>query len=250
MPNSTTDSIWSSPSRASDALEVYLLGRVDFDAALFLQDRMLTEVQQRNDRYGVLLVCEHPPLVTIGRDGTLADLLVEPEEFEAREIQIRRVNRGGGTLMHAAGQIAAYPILPLDRMGIGVADFQQRINDALIATSGEQKVTAHKTDDPPGVACRCGQIGWLGSAIQSGTSSHGLFLNVNPTLDLVRLVRSVPRKGRIASMSQQRMLPLAMHKVRESLVRNLAEQFGYDDMHPYTGHPLLKRSYRRVVEYV
>ena len=111
-------------------------------------------------------------------------------------------------------------------------------------------MTAYESDDPPGVACRCGQVGWIGSAIQDWTSNHGLFLNVNPTLDLLRLVRSVPAKGRIASLSQQRMLPLPMHKVRESLVRHLAEQFGYEDMHPYTGHPLLQRTYRRVVEYV
>lgn len=226
------------------------MGRVDFDAALFLQDRMLTEVQQRNDRYGVLLICEHPPLVTIGRDGTLADLVSEPEEFASREIPIRRINRGGGTLMHAPGQIAAYPVLPLHRLGLGIADFQQRLNNALIACARDQKVKAYPSDDPPGIACRCGQIGWIGSAIQDWTTNHGLFLNVNPTLDLLRMVRSVPAKNRIASLSQQRMFPLPMHKVRESLIRHLAEQFGYDNMHPYTGHPLLQRTYRRVVEYV
>ena len=250
MPLSTADSIWTSPARASDALEVYLLGRVDFDTALFLQERLVNEVQQRNDRYGALLLCEHPPLVSIGRDGTLADLLAEPAEFEAREIPIRRVSRGGGTLMHAPGQIAAYPILPLDRLGIGVSGYQQRLMDALIQTAREQRVIAYSTDVSPGIECRCGQVGWIGSAVQAWTSWHGLFLNVNPTLDLMRLVRSVPGRGRIASLSQQRMLLLPMHRVRESLVRHLAEQFGYEDMHPFTGHPLLSRTRRRVVEYV
>jgi len=251
MPPSTTESIWTSPARSSDALEVYLLGRVDFDAAMFLQERMINEVQQRSDRYGVLLLCEHPPLVSIGRDGTLSDLLAEPEEFDAREIPIRRVNRGGGTLMHAPGQIAAYLILPLDRLDdMGVAEYQQRLTNALVQSAHEQRVTAHATAQPPGVECRCGQFGWIGSTVQSWTSSHGVYLNVNPVLDTLRLVRSVPARGRIASMSQQRMRPLPMHRVRESLVRHLADQFGYEDMHPFTGHPLLSRTHRKVVEYV
>lgn len=249
MP-STTESIWTSPGRASDALEVYLLGRVDFDAALFLQERMVSELQQRNDRYGVLLLCEHPPMVSIGRDGTLADLIAEPEEFAAREMPIHRVSRGGGTLVHAPGQIAAYPILPLDRLGLGIAEFQQRLTAAVIATAGEQQVVASPTQEPPGTECRCGQFGWIGSAVQTWTSWHGLFLNVNPVLDLMRLVRSTSNSGRIASLSQQRMLPIPMHRVRESLIRHLAEQFGYEDMHPFTGHPLLSRTQRRVVEYV
>ncbi len=250
MPPSTADSIWTSPTRASDALDVYLLGRVDFDAAMFLQERMINEVQQRSDRYGTLLVCEHPPLVSIGRDGTMSDLLAEPEEFTAREIPVRRANRGGGTLVHAPGQIAAYLILPLDRLGIGVAEYQQRLIGALFQTAKEQRVTAQPTTEPPGVECRCGQFGWIGSAVQAWTSWHGVFLNVNPVLDTMRLVRSTPGRGRIASMSQQCMLPLPMHRVRESLVRHLADQFGYEDMHPFTGHPLLSRTRRRVVEYV
>ena len=149
MPPSTADSIWTSPTRASDALDVYLLGRVDFDAAMFLQERMINEVQQRSDRYGTLLVCEHPPLVSIGRDGTMSDLLAEPEEFTAREIPVRRANRGGGTLVHAPGQIAAYLILPLDRLGIGVAEYQQRLIGALFQTAKEQRVTAQPTTEPP-----------------------------------------------------------------------------------------------------
>ena len=61
---------WSPRTRRSDSLEVYLLGRVDFESAVQLQLRWAEEISGRTDRLGALFLCEHPPVVTIGREGT------------------------------------------------------------------------------------------------------------------------------------------------------------------------------------
>ena len=87
--------IWSPANRKSDALQVYLLGMVDFDSALFLQERLLYEISGRTDRLGGLILCEHPPMVTIGRDGSRSQLLVEPAELTKQQIEVRWLNRGG-----------------------------------------------------------------------------------------------------------------------------------------------------------
>jgi lipoyl(octanoyl) transferase len=243
------NSVWTSQGRSSAALEVYLLGTVDFDAAMFLQERLVDEIVGRDDRLGALIICEHPPIVTIGRDGRITDLPVDAGDFTSRMMEIRRVDRGGGTLVHAPGQIAAYPILPVERLGCGRVEFRNKLNDAILATAAEQRVTAHAIDNPLGTTCRCGQFSWVGASIRDGVSYHGLFLNVSPVMDTVRLVRSTIDRTKIASLSMQRMEPVPMHKVREALMRHLSDQFGYHETHPYTGHPLLKRTRRKVMQH-
>src|SRR2546427_10169943 len=95
-------------------LSVYLLGSVDFEAALAFQRRLAYEVAGNRDS-GALLLCEHAPLVTIGRHGSWRHVVLEPEELRARRWPVRWVNRGGGCILHAPGQLAIYHILPLDR---------------------------------------------------------------------------------------------------------------------------------------
>ncbi|MDA0285498.1 MAG: hypothetical protein O3B13_07770 [Planctomycetota bacterium] len=244
----TRSSVWTSQGRTSAALEVYLLGTVDFDAAMFLQDRLIDEVSSRTDRLGALIICEHPPMVSVGRDGRVTDLPVDTRDFTSRMMEIRRVDRSGGTLVHAPGQIAAYPILPLERLGCGLAEFQQKLLNSLLATAAEQRVTSQAIDTPLGTTCRCGQFSWIGASVRDGVSSHGLFLNVSPVMDTVRLVRSTIDRTNIASLSMQRMEPVPMHKVREALMRHLSDQFDYTETHPYTGHPLLQRTWRKVMQ--
>src|SRR5437016_11172103 len=74
------------------SLEIYLLGLVDFDAALSLQERLVLEIAQHDDGRGALLICEHPPLITIGREGSQADILCESHELVARQIEVRWLN--------------------------------------------------------------------------------------------------------------------------------------------------------------
>lgn len=97
-----------------------------------------------------------------------------------------------------------------------------------------------------GVWGRGGQLAQLGVAIHSGVSSQGLFVNVSPRMDLLRLVRS--GTGRVTSLSAERRLPTAMPAVRESLIRRLAARLDFERYHLYTGHPLLRRT-KRVVAY-
>ncbi len=234
------------PAALEGALEVYLLGVVDFDAALFLQERLMMDVGQGDDGRGVLLVCEHPPLITIGREGSSAEIRGSREELVAREIETRWLNRGGGALVHVPGQLVAYPILPLARRGLGLAAYRQRLELAVLDTCSEMRVRASGRPGTAGVFCRGGKVAQIGVAVRSWVSSHGLFLNVNPRMDAIALVRS--SDCRASSLSAERGCTVAMPSVRESLIRRLAARLDYDRYHLYTGHPLLRRT-KRVVAY-
>lgn len=237
------------PPRSPGTLEVRLLGTVDFDAAVLLQKYLHFEISDRNDSHGVVLLCEHPPIITVGREGSRADILADPRELAARQLEFRWLNRGGGCLVHGPGQLAVYPILPLDRLQCGLGDFRARLEQAVLGCCRELRVPAWRYGDRPGVGCRSGQFAFVGATVNSWVSYNGLFINVAPRMDLMRLVRSAPEGSRVTSLAAQRLKPTSMHAVRESLVRDLAVQFGYDDWHVHTGHPLLKRERRRVHAY-
>jgi len=243
---SSSSTIHVSLDRASNSLEVYLLGCVDFDSALFLQERLVHEISARNDLQGGLLLCEHPPLISVGREGSRSHLLVEPRELVSQQMEIRWVNRGGGCLVHAPGQLAVYPIVPLDRLRIGLAEFRHLLEESIIDVSRELRVPAWRRTDEPGIWCRCGQFASLGVAVKSWVAYHGLFINVCPAPQLLKLVQSNRSGERMTSLATQRLRVTSMHKVRESLVRNLAARLGYEHFHLYTGHPLLRRIKRRV----
>lgn len=242
----------------SDSLEVHLLGVVDYDAALYLQERLVYEISGRNDRMGGLLLCEHPPIVTVGREGSRADLQISHEELSARGIELRWMNRGGRTIVHVPGQLAVYPILPLERLNCSPAEYRQKLEKAVINSCEELKVRAWQQPDHPGVFCQTGQIAQIGAAIKSSVSFHGLFLNVCPDMELVRWAQfptissssdktqNPEQIDRLSSLTAQRVRPTSMHKARESLVRQIAEQFEYPNHHIYTGHPLLTRTKKRV----
>lgn len=232
--------------RASGSLEVYLLGVVEFDSALFLQERLVYEISGRDDTEGALLVCEHPPIVTVGREGSSTHILAEPRELAARQMDVRWLNRGGGCLIHAPGQLAVYPIVPLNRLGLGICDYRRVLEQSVVEMCRELRVVAEPRDSEPGVWCRCGQFTFLGMAVKSWVAYHGMFINVSLDLDLVRMVRSAAPGQRVTSLAAQRLRTISMHSVRSGIVRHLAARLGYDRHHLYTGHPLLRRTRRKV----
>ncbi len=234
------DEVLSSP------LEVHLLGLVDYDAAISLQERLVFEIGGRCDTQGILLLYEHPPAISVGRDGSRSHILAEPHDQNACAIDVRWTARGGGAFIHAPGQLAVSPILPLDRLGCGLMEYRHRLEEALVAACRDVKVTAKRADNAPGLWCRGGQLASFGAAVKNWTTYHGAYLNVSPDPGFLAMVESSPPGERLTSLESQLRRPVAMHKVREAVVRHVAASFGYERIHIYTDHPLLKRTTRKV----
>src|SRR5262245_47361629 len=103
-------------------LTAHLLDAVDFPAWLALQRRLVYAVSG-DRRHAALVLCEHPPLISVGRQGSREHVHVDPRELRLKGWSVRWVNRGGGCLLHLPGQLAVYPILPLDRLGLDLHDY-------------------------------------------------------------------------------------------------------------------------------
>src|SRR5262245_44364386 len=220
------------------ALHVYLLGLLDYEEGLRLQRLLVDGVRRQPDR-AVLVVCEHTPFISVGRQGSHSHILLADDQLEARRWRVRWVNRGGGCLLHLPGQLAIYPILPLERLGLSVGEFVAGLQRAILETLSEHRYSAWTRPGTAGVWGRTGQLAALGVAVRHGVTYHGAFLNVAPELRLFRYVQSEPRDpAPMSSLLAERGRAPRMSGVRAELSARLAGAFGCGRYHLYTGHPL------------
>lgn len=223
-------------------LEVYLLGVLDYEDALRLQRRLVYEVSGANGDLAALVLCEHQPVITIGRCGSRSHIECDDEELAARRLPVRWVNRGGGCSLHLPGQLAAYPIWPFQPDAAAVGDYVKRLERCLLGVLDEFSVRAKPRPDHSGIWTPTGQIAAIGISISRWVSYHGMTLNVGGPTDRFRILHP-GRNGslRASTIEAERQRPAPMAKVRESLVRKFMEAFELDRCNFYTGHPLLKQ---------
>jgi lipoyl(octanoyl) transferase len=222
-------------------LQAYLLGALEFEAALSFQRRLVYQVS--GDRASAfLLFCEHPPLITVGREGSRAQILFEPEELAARRWRVRWVNRGGGCQLHLPGQLAVYPILALDRLGLGLQDYLGRLQEVVVAVLDDFGVAGQTRAGQPGVWVGPRLIASVGVAVRDWVAYYGLTLNVNPALDLFRKVHcGAPGDGPMTSLERERRGPLRPALVRERFLTHFAGRFPFDRVSLFSDHPSLSR---------
>lgn len=142
---------------------------------------------------GVILMVEHPPVYTLGKSGHAENLLIPRAALEALGARFFHIDRGGDITFHGPGQLVCYPILDLERLSIGLRDYINALEEAVIRTVGRYGIEAGRIAGASGV--------WLGTGITPrGTgrprkicaigvrssryvTMHGLALNVSTDLD-------------------------------------------------------------------
>lgn len=233
--NPTLDSRLDSPT-----VEAHLLGRIDFGRCLALQHRLVRRIGSRMDGQICLLLCEHPEIITIGRGGTPAQVHFDSRLLRTGQIEVRWVKRGGGCLVHAPGQLAVYPIVPLRWHGFSVGEYLDRLQAGILTTLEELGIRGDCRPGQHGIWGRTGQLAAFGIAVRDGLTYHGAFINVSPSMGLFRLVEPDPQMPRMSCLVAERHQPVKMTSVRPELVRQLTDAFGCDRYHLYTGHPWLR----------
>jgi lipoyl(octanoyl) transferase len=222
-------------------LRVYLLGEVEFERVLALQQVLLRQVAA--DRDGAcLIVCEHPPIITVGRQGGLDQIDIDLGELRHRGWRLRWVNRGGGCLLHLPGQFAIYPIVALDRLRLGLQDYLDRLHRILIAVLDDFTVSARRRLESPGVWVEGRMVAGVGVAVRDWVSYYGAFLNVAPELSAFRCIRTGrPEDGPMTSLVRERHGPLRPALVRERLLEHFCDAFDCERTALFFNHPMLDR---------
>jgi lipoyl(octanoyl) transferase len=226
---------------SAPALEAFFLDRLPFSRCLELQHRLIDQVGCRDDGQIVLLLCEHPNIITIGRGGSPGDVNRESRVLKSREIEVIYSNRGGGCLLHCPGQLAIYPLTALNWHGFTVGDFIERLQVGIVETLDDLGIHGHIRPGRHGVWARTGQLATVGVAVRNWIAYYGAYLNVDPPMGLFRVVETDPVEHTgMGSIAAERRGPVRMTTVRATLVKHLTEAFGCDRYHLFTGHPLLK----------
>jgi lipoyl(octanoyl) transferase len=224
---------------AGSVLRVYLLGVVEFEAALTLQRTLAFEAAGQRDS-AALVLCEHPPLLTVGREGSPADIRCDLDELRLRRWPVRWVNRGGGSLLHLPGQLAIYPIVPLDWRRLGLADYLQRLQRLLVTVLDDFTVAGVTRPDQPGVWVGSRLIAGVGVAVRDWVAYHGAFLNINPDLLPFRIVRSARHDPEpMTSLVRERRGGLRPALVRERLIEHFLTAFPFERTALFSHHPCL-----------
>jgi lipoyl(octanoyl) transferase len=231
---------------ARRALAAWLGGRIGIDDYWSLAERLAWEVSEPAGRPPTLLVCELGPAITIGRSGSRADVLISTEELAALRLDLRFVGRGGGAVLHAAGQACVALFGSLEDLGLSrhdVGGHLARFEAALEAALGRVRCQPVRTPGIAGVFGRSGLLAALGVAVRRGVASHGAFVNVSPALDLFRRVRSVPAAAcpTMGSVEAELRRKVRMQDVRTALVHAIGEAWDFPRVHVHAGLPLLPR---------
>lgn len=214
------------------SLEHVWLGRIPYRGAWALQ-RRLAAARARGDIGDVVLLVEHPPVFTMGRNGSVEHLRGGPEHLVARGAEYIEVDRGGSVTFHGPGQLVAYPIVAIAEMfplpghpGLGdVVAHLRALEEALIATVATYGVPATRRPPYTGVWVGESKLAAIGVKLAGGVTTHGVALNVST--DLGWFGEVIPcgiADAGVASLASLGVRPApALHEVAGRFVAALAE---------------------------
>ena len=214
-------------------LNVLNLGLVSYETALQLQ-RTLMELCKAGRVENTLLLLEHPPVITLGRNAQLSNVLASPEFLAQRGVELFDIDRGGDVTFHGPGQLVAYPIFDLRSFEprIGAVDFVRRLEEVLIRTCGDFGIGTQRIKGLTGVwtyALRNkpeAKIAAIGVHISRGVTTHGFALNVSTDLEYFDLIVPCGLSGRqVTSMERELQKQLRLDEVAAAASRNFGRVF-------------------------
>jgi lipoyl(octanoyl) transferase len=227
-------------------LQVLDLGTVDYGTALKLQET-LVELRKRGRIADTLLLLEHPPVITLGRNAKSANIVASPEFLAERGVEVFEINRGGDVTFHGPGQLVGYPIVDLREHTpkLGAVEFVRRMEETLIRACADWDIGAERVEGLTGVWTpenrgasaqaspeRAGKkIAAIGVHISRGVTSHGFALNVTTNLEQFKLIVPCGIADKpVTSMEQELgglVTPGGKKLEMEAVQQSITRQWGY-----------------------
>jgi lipoyl(octanoyl) transferase len=178
-------------------VELHRLGQISYAEGWKYQETIFKNIVQhkiklRNGETDVptkdhLIVCEHPHVYTLGKSGSIENLLLNEEELDAKEIEFFKIDRGGDITYHGLGQLVVYPILDLEHYFTDIHKYLRMLEEAVILTLAEYGIVAGRSDgltgvwiDPSGKNPR--KICAMGVKCSRWVTMHGIGFNINTDL--------------------------------------------------------------------
>jgi lipoyl(octanoyl) transferase len=245
-------------------ISIVQLGTVDYATGLRLQQQLVA--LRKEEKIGdVLLLLEHRPVITLGRNAKAANVVASPELLKQRGVELFECDRGGDVTFHGPGQIVGYPIFDLRgyargaadapsalRKSLGAVDFVRRLEEVLMRTCADfaietkripgltgvwtdaalkgrdfSRADQDQENDPASAAeANEAKLAAIGIHISRFVTSHGFALNVNTDLSYFNLIIPCGITAKpVTSMQQQLGKKMDLNAVAESICRNFGVVF-------------------------
>jgi lipoyl(octanoyl) transferase len=226
-------------------LEIRDLGLIDYKAAWDRQEELFNQaVHAKLDRIRdktqplpaeYLLLCEHPPVYTLGKSGNEDHLLLGREELFERSIQFFRNNRGGDITFHGPGQVVGYPIIDLDRYYPDIKKYMHALEEVIIRTIADYGLAGHRIEGAIGIWLdkdiphRTRKICAFGVKTSRWITMHGWALNVNTDLNYFNFIVpcGISDKG-VTSMEKELGRKISLEEVREKVIAHFCDVFNFE----------------------
>ena len=252
-------------SSYNNVISVVQLGMVSYEEGLRLQ-RKLIDLRKAGEIGDVLLLLEHSPVITLGRNAKAANVLASTDALAARGVEVFECDRGGDVTFHGRGQLVAYPIFDLRghelagldvvwsgrprplpsanashlRKTLGAVDYVRRLEEVLIRTCGDFGIPTQRVAGLTGVWTEIeeqagsgsqekteAKIAAIGVHISRSVTSHGFALNVNTDLSYFNLIVPCGITAKpVTSMQKELGREFDLNEVAQAASRNFGSVFG------------------------
>jgi lipoyl(octanoyl) transferase len=216
--------------RVRSLISVLQLGVIDYESALRLQ-QSLVELRKAGQIGNVLLLLEHTPVITLGRNASRENIVASAESLAESGVQVFDCDRGGDVTFHGPGQLVGYPIFDLRSFvpRLGAIEYVRSLEEVLIRTCADLGIAAQRISGMTGVwtaADEPAKIAAIGVHISRGITSHGFALNVNTNLDQFRLIVPCGISTRpVTSISNELHKSVTLDEVAHAVSRNFSHVF-------------------------
>jgi lipoyl(octanoyl) transferase len=208
-------------------LEVRRLGVVPYAEALEMQ-RALVEERRAGRMSDVLLLLQHPPVITLGvrPDASRANIVATPERLAQLGVDVRETGRGGDVTYHGPGQIVGYPILDLKPDRCDVHRYVRDLEEVMIRVCADYGVAADRIKGLTGAWIGAEKIGAIGVRISRWITSHGFAFNVATDLNHFRLIVpcGIGDRG-VTSLERATRRAVPIDEVEDAFVHHFADVF-------------------------
>jgi len=225
-----------------NSIAVLHLGVVDYGTALRLQET-LVELRKQERVPNILLLLEHPPVITLGRNAKPSNIVASREFLATKGVEVFEINRGGDVTFHGPGQLVAYPIFDLRSFTpkLGAVDYVRKLEEVLMRTCAHYRIETQRIRGMTGVWTTAYTVGSeamieqdgerkiaaIGVHISRGVTSHGFALNVTTDLEYFKLIVPCGISGKpVTSIQLETGACLPMTEVLPLVTRNFGFVFG------------------------
>jgi lipoyl(octanoyl) transferase len=208
------------------------LGLISYTDAYALQERLVA-ARKSSAIDDILLLCEHPHVITLGRNASRANLLASENVLRQKGVELHATNRGGDITYHGPGQIVGYPILNLGNIKRDVGWYVRTLEEAMIRATADFGVTVFRVPGKTGIWVQAGateeKLAAIGVHLSRWVTSHGFAYNVSTDLryfDLIVPCGIPDRKATSLEKLLSRNVSLA--EVKPRLSHHLADLLSLD----------------------